>query len=48
VVDVITTLVLTAPWLLGLAWALFRHGLGLGDSDAPSMGESAARRLSAL
>jgi hypothetical protein len=48
VVHVITTLVLTAPWLLGLAWALFRHGLGLVDSDAPSMGESAARRLSAL
>jgi hypothetical protein len=46
VVDVLTALILTAPWALGLAWVLFRHGLGLGDSVAPSMGESAERRLS--
>jgi hypothetical protein len=48
VVDVIAALVLTAPWLLGLAWVLFRHGLALGDSASPSMGDEARRRLSVL
>jgi hypothetical protein len=48
VTDVMTALILTAPWALALAWVLFRHGLGLGDSVSPSMSESAQRRLSVL
>jgi hypothetical protein len=41
-----TALVLIAPWLLALAWALRRWGLGLGDSEPPSMADEAQRRLS--
>jgi len=46
VVDVITALILTGPWVVALAWVLSRHGLSLGDSISPSMSESAERRLS--
>jgi len=46
VVDVITALILTGPWVVALAWVHFRQGLSLGDSISPSMSESAERRLS--
>ena len=45
-VDVVTALILIAPWFVALAWVLFRQGLNLGGSVPPSMSESAERRLS--